>query len=128
MSEARAGLESDNADADPPAIWGRLHERGSKSTRAPARSAGVVGTARRKGDASNRGRPVMGEGSGLNVADRRRLWRESDRVVRALKLGNAGGAKGPDFWCAFEDGEVKVIGDEPANTDYDPGPSEKAVS
>jgi hypothetical protein len=26
-------------------------------------------------------------------------------------------AKGPDFWCAFEDGEVKVIGDEPANTD-----------
>ena len=29
--------------------------------------------------------------------------------------GNAGGAKGPDFWCAFEDGEVKVIGDEPDN-------------
>jgi hypothetical protein len=28
-------------------------------------------------------------------------------------LGNAGGAKGPDFWRAFEDGEVKVIGDEP---------------
>ena len=27
--EARAGLESDNADADPPAIWGRLYERGS---------------------------------------------------------------------------------------------------
>jgi RNA-directed DNA polymerase len=26
-------------------------------------------------------------------------------------LGNAGGAKGPDFWCAFEDGEVRVIGD-----------------
>src|SRR3977135_256583 len=26
--ETRAGLESDNADADPPAIWGRLHERG----------------------------------------------------------------------------------------------------
>jgi C-terminal processing protease CtpA/Prc len=23
---------------------------------------------------------------------------------------------------------VKVIGDEPANTDYDPGPSEQAVS
>jgi hypothetical protein len=29
--------------------------------------------------------------------------------------GNAGGAKGPDFWYAFEDGEVKVIGDEPDN-------------
>jgi hypothetical protein len=45
-----------------------------------------------------------------------------------LKLGNAGGEKDPDFWCAFEDGEVTVIGDEPANTNYDPGPSEKAVS
>jgi len=31
-------------------------------------------------------------------------------------LGNAGGAKGPDFWCAFEDGEVVVIGDKPRNT------------
>jgi hypothetical protein len=30
--------------------------------------------------------------------------------------GNAGGAKDPDFWCAFEDGEVEVIGDEPENT------------
>jgi hypothetical protein len=28
----------------------------------------------------------------------------------------------------FEEGEVKVIGDESANTDYDPGSSEKAVS
>jgi hypothetical protein len=42
-----------------------------------------------------------------------------------LRPGNAGGAKGPDFWCAFEDGEVKVIGDEPGNTDNDPDPSEK---
>jgi hypothetical protein len=40
----------------------------------------------------------------------------------------AGGGKDPDFWCAFEEGEVKVIGDKPANTDYDPGSSEKAVS
>jgi hypothetical protein len=45
-----------------------------------------------------------------------------------LKPGNAGRAKGPDFWCAFEDGEVMVIGGEPVNTNYDPGPSEKAVS
>jgi hypothetical protein len=30
------------------------------------------------------------------------------------------------FWHASEDGEVKVIGDEPANTDYDPGPSVEA--
>jgi hypothetical protein len=30
-----------------------------------------------------------------------------------LKPGNAGGGKDPDFWCAFEDGKVVVIGDEP---------------
>jgi hypothetical protein len=47
---------------------------------------------------------------------RRRPRRESDRVVGALSPGNAGGAKGPDFWCAFEDGKVEVIGDEPTNT------------
>ena len=70
----------------------------------------------------------MSEGSGLNVAFRRRLWRESDRVIRPLKPGNSGGGKGPDFWCAFKDGEVMVIGDEPGNTDSDPDPSEKAVS
>ena len=68
-----------------------------------------------------------GEGSGLNVATGGGQ-RESDRVVGALRPSNAGGAKGPDFWCAFEDGEVKVIGDEPGNTDIDPDPSEKAVS
>src|ERR1035437_3115556 len=52
----------------------------------------------------------------MRSRERRRPWRESDRVVGALKLGNAGGAKGPDFWCAFEDGEVVVIGDKPENT------------
>ena len=59
----------------------------------------------------------MREGSGLNVARGGGAGRESDRVVGPMKPGNAGGGKGPDFWCAFEDGEVKVIGDEPANTD-----------
>ena len=41
--------------------------------------------------------------------------------------GNAGGAKDPDFWHAFEDGEVRVIGDEPGNAFEDPEPSEKAI-
>jgi hypothetical protein len=45
-----------------------------------------------------------------------------------LKSGNAGGGKGPDFWCAFEDGEAEVIGDEPANTIERQDPSEIAVS
>jgi hypothetical protein len=41
---------------------------GKQSTCARARSAGVVGAARRKGGSGNRGRPVWCEGSGLNVA------------------------------------------------------------
>ena len=45
-----------------------------------------------------------------------------------MKPGNAGGAKGPDFWCAFEDSEVVVIGDEPENTIKRQALSETAVS
>jgi hypothetical protein len=41
--------------------------------------------------------------------------------------GNAGGAKDPDFWHAFEDGEVRVIGDEPGNALENQEPSEKAI-
>ena len=38
------------------------------------------------------------------------------RGNRGVDARNGGKANGPDFWCAFEDGEVMVIGDEPANT------------
>jgi hypothetical protein len=58
----------------------------------------------------------VGEGSGLNGADRRRSRWESDRVIVLLNPGNAGGGKAPDFWCAFEDGEEGVIGHAPRNT------------
>ena len=91
-------------------------ERGSNRQTHPFWSAGVVGTARRKGDAGNRGRPLWDEGRGLNVAAGRRSGRESDRVVGPLKPGNAGGGKDPDFWCAFDGDEDVVIGDEPGNT------------
>lgn len=68
-------------------------------------SIGVVGTACREGEPGNWGRPIMGEGSGLNVADRRRPRWVSDRVIVLLRLGNASGGKDPDFWCAFEEAE-----------------------
>jgi hypothetical protein len=45
------------------------------------------------------------EGSGLNVVIRQRCQWESDRVVRPLRPGNAGGGKDPDFWCASEEDE-----------------------
>jgi len=53
--------------------------------------------------------------------------RESDRRIVLTKPGNSGGGKTPDFWRAFEGGEDRVIGDEPANTANDREPSEKAL-
>ena len=47
----------------------------------------------------------MGEGSGLNGADRRRHRWVSDRVIVPLKPGNAGGGKDPCFRRAFEEVE-----------------------
>ena len=41
--------------------------------------------------------------------------------------GNAGGAKDPDFRCAFKEGEVEVISDEPGNTGKEQDPSEEAI-
>ena len=70
------------------------------------RPTGVMGTARRDRGSRKRGRPVLSEGSGLNGAVGHRLERESDRVVVPMKLGNAGGGKGPDFWHVFEADEV----------------------
>ena len=60
-------------------------------------SIGVVGTACRKGEPGNWGRPTVGEGSGLDVVAGRRLRRVSDRVIVLLRPGNAGGGKDPDF-------------------------------
>ena len=40
-----------------------------------------------------------------NVAPGRRCRRESDGVVVLMKPGNAGGGKGPDFWCACDEAE-----------------------
>ncbi len=45
----------------------------------------------------------MGEGSGLNVA----CLAGIGQGRRSVRPGNAGGAKGPDFWCAFQDGRSR---------------------
>jgi hypothetical protein len=58
----------------------------------------------------------------------RRLFRQAKRPPWAVEQFSGGGGKDPDFQRAFEDGEGKVIGDEPYNTGKDPDPSEKAVS
>ncbi len=89
---------------------------GKQSTHAPIWSAGVLDTARWEGGAGNRWRPVWHEGSGLDVANRQRCRRVSDRVIVLPRPGNAGGGKGPDFWCVPEDGKGMVIGESLQNT------------
>ena len=60
-SERRAGLETGNAEADLPAIRGRLPSGGKRATRAPSDSAGVVAVARmQEGDGGNTGSPDGG--------------------------------------------------------------------
>jgi hypothetical protein len=59
----------------------------------------------------------MREGSGLNVATGD--GQGGSRTGSYERRGRATPAeqRALTFWCAFEDGEVKVIGDEPANTE-----------
>jgi hypothetical protein len=59
---------------------------------------------------------------------REMIARQLVKVLRGAKPTDMPIEQPTRFECAFEDSEVKVIGDEPENTDYDPGPSEKAVS
>jgi hypothetical protein len=90
--------------------------RGRNRQAHPFWSAGVVGTARWQGNAGYRGRPDRAEVATPNAMVWWRFDRESDRSIRPLMPGNAGGGKGPDFRHALEEGEETVTGDEPPNT------------
>jgi hypothetical protein len=74
-----------------------------------------------------RGRPIAGRVAASTTSSGRRLWWESDGAIVLMKPGNSGGGKDPDFWNAFEDGEDRVIGDEPGNTGKDQDLSEEAL-
>jgi hypothetical protein len=76
---------------------------GEVGSTAPVRSAGVVGMARRKGDAGNVGDPLGWNVSSIAAAMRTR-W-ESERVIVPLKPCNGGGGKDPCFRRAFEEVE-----------------------
>ena len=78
---------------------------GSNRCAHPFWSTGVVGTARRKGVSGNRGIPVQAEVASSTSHVCGGPGRESDRVMVLLRLGNAGGGKDPDFWCAFDEDE-----------------------
>jgi hypothetical protein len=102
-------------DADPAGERGRQHGLGKQLTDAPGLVHRGKGRSTSRQVTRKRGRPVHGEGSGLNGAAKSlprrrpgcRSVRESDRVIVPLKPGNAGGGKDPDFWCVFEANEVR---------------------
>jgi hypothetical protein len=66
------------------------------------RSTGVMSTACQEGGLGNWGRPGSGGGSHLQrCLQGQRSDRETERAVGASRPGNAGGAKGPRFWCVL---------------------------
>ena len=98
-SERRAGLETGNAEADPPLVRGRLAAVGKRATRAPIGSAGVLAAACvQEGDSSNTGSPDGGAHAPTGNP-RGPAWAGgvAERLVVPGKPGNAGGGKGPQF-------------------------------
>jgi hypothetical protein len=96
---ARRGLETIGVEADPSDIRGRPARQGKSATRAPRRSTGVETMACIEGMHMKHGKPrtaaaatatesPRGPGPAVSVAE---------RLVVAMKPGNAGGAKGPHF-------------------------------
>src|SRR5262245_14937325 len=72
------------------------------------RSTGVVSTACRDGDPGNWGR--LGTGGESRLRTSPQGWRPdwaSERAIRPMRPGNAGGGKGPCFWCACEGGKER---------------------
>ncbi len=66
---------------------------------------------------------------GTNAIGRDGGWHgESDRAIRALKPGNAGRAKGPDFRRAVEEAAEGDIGESLFKPHADPKVSEAALS
>ena len=66
---------------------------------------------------------------GTNAIGRDGGWHwESDRAIRALKPGNAGRAKGPDFRHAVEEAAEGDIGESLFKPHADPKVSEAALS
>jgi hypothetical protein len=47
-----------------------------------------------------------GRGPKRRQKGRRPIW-ESERAIRPVRPGNAGGGKGPYFWCACEGGKER---------------------
>ena len=84
-SKRRAGLETHNAEADPPLKRGRLPAVGKRATRAPTGSAGVLGGGMYgRGDWTQHGKPCR--------------WRGTRQpTAREGQVGPAGWRRGPQY-------------------------------
>src|SRR5450631_3706968 len=100
----RREIGEGSMEREEPGAGARHHD----NHRAPDQSAGVGNTARQKGNQRQWGRPGMvaektrtanAAGKGGGPSGRRR---GSDVPT---KPGNAGGGKGPCFWCVWEAGK-----------------------
>src|SRR5262245_5492092 len=72
--------------------------------------------------------PTPGEPADRAGDGQGRTSAHAEHVSDMTRPGNAGGAKGPDFWCAFEAVEDEAIGDEPGNAGQDQDAAEIALS
>ena len=84
-SKRRAGLETHNAEADPPLKRGRLPAVGKRATRAPTGSAGVLGGGMDgRGDWTQHGKPCR--------------WRGTRQpTAREGQVGPTGWRRGPQY-------------------------------
>ena len=80
-SKRRAGLETHNAEADPPLKRGRLPAIGKRATRAPTGSAGVLAVA------------CMEEGTGRNTGSSAGGVARANRQPARVRLGRQGGGE-----------------------------------
>ena len=98
-SERRAGLENDNAEADPAEFGGRPTPL-EKASDGSSGSAGVMATACRQGGVTEHGKPDTVEGRDLQPDAREGQagpGRVAERLVVPWKPGNAGRGKEPQF-------------------------------
>ena len=112
VSERRAGLEKNNAEADPAKLRGRLPSLGKRAKRAPKGSAGVVAMAcvEEEGRATREAHRV-GEREAQPVAREGEAGPDEvteGRVV-LMKPGNAGGGKPP--WFRVSARQSEGVGD-----------------
>jgi hypothetical protein len=82
-----------------PSYRGRLIRLGDRAKTTPIRRAGVVAAACTQGKRTQHGKPLGVAGDGQPDAREGQARRPgvAERSVLPMKLGNAGGGKGPEF-------------------------------